>query len=102
MDNGVGADGARAVSEALKVKDNGFFDWFNTINNNVVERRNITISLLDEGHEPVVVWHLINAFPVKYDGGSLNALKGEVVIESVELAYESFFVDRPQAKKGNE
>lgn len=74
--------------------DNGFYDWFNTIANNTVERRNITISLLNETHEPVVTWSLKNAFPIKYDGGSLNASDGQVLVESVELAYESFTVTR--------
>lgn len=74
--------------------DNGFFDWFNSIANNTVERRDITISLLNEAHEPAVTWSLKNAFPVKYDAGDLNAADGKVMIESVELAYESFTVTR--------
>lgn len=74
--------------------DNGFFDWFNTIANNTVERRDVTISLLDETHAPVVTWSLKNAFPIKYDGGTLNSTDGKVLIESVELAYESFTVSR--------
>jgi len=74
--------------------DNGFFEWFNSINNNTVTRRNIKIMLLDQDHNPVITWNVANAFPVKYDGGSLNASKGEVLIESVELACESFTVER--------
>jgi phage tail-like protein len=41
-----------------------------------------------------VTWSLKNAFPIKYDGGSLNASDGQVLVESVELAYESFTVTR--------
>ena len=74
--------------------DNGVYEWFNSIANNTVERRDVIISLLNEEHEPVVTWSLKNAFPIKYDGGSLNASDGKVVIESVELAYESFTVTR--------
>lgn len=74
--------------------DNGFVDWFNTINTDKFKPRTITISLLDETHNPVVTWTLQNAFPIKYDAGALNASKGEVLIESVELAYESFTVTR--------
>lgn len=76
--------------------DNGFFTWFNTINNNTVTRRDIKIMLLNEKHEAVITWNVKNAFPMKYDGGSLNAAKGEVVIESVELACESFTVERAE------
>lgn len=74
--------------------DNGFFKWFSDIKNNTVKRREIAIMLLNEEHEPVITWNLKNAFPVKYDGGTLNAAKGEVLIESLELAYESFEVVR--------
>lgn len=79
--------------------DNGFFDWFIKIKNNTTERRNVTINLLNEEHEPVIVWNLNNAFPVKYEGGSLNASDGKVLIESVELAYESFTVERKGKKE---
>lgn len=79
--------------------DSGFYAWFNTINNNMVTRRDITITLLDEKHLPVITWNVVNAFPVKYDSGSLNAAKGEVLIESVELACESFSVTWNQEKK---
>lgn len=79
--------------------DNGFFTWFNTINNNTVTRRDIKIMLLNEKHEAVITWNVKNAFPMKYDGGSLNAAKGEVVVESVELACESFTVERAEKKE---
>ena len=75
-------------------KDNGFYTWFTDIKNNTVKRRDITILLLDENHEEVVTWNLKNAFPVKYDAGNLNAAKGEVLVEALELAYESFEVVR--------
>jgi phage tail-like protein len=79
--------------------DNGFFKWFNTINNGTVTRRNITITLLNEEHQQVITWNVKNAFPVKYDSGNLNAAKGEVLIESVELACESFDVEWKNAAK---
>ena len=74
--------------------DNGFYNWFNSIANNTVERRDVVIKLLDENHEPVITWNLNNAFPIKYDPGALNASDGKVLIESVELAYESFTTTR--------
>ena len=44
--------------------DNEFFDWFRTIQLNTVERRSITISLLDENGAPAVTWKVKNAFPL--------------------------------------
>lgn len=72
--------------------DVSLFEWFKSINNNTVTRKDIKINLLNEEHKAVVTWNVKGAFPVKYDGGSLNASKGEVLIESVELTCESFEV----------
>lgn len=68
--------------------DNDFFKWLNTIKLNTVERRDLTISLLNENHEPVMTWKVHNAFPVKVEGPQLKALGNEVAIESIELAHE--------------
>jgi phage tail-like protein len=73
--------------------DNDFFNWFNTIKMNQVERRDVTISLLDEEHQPVVVWKIKNAWPVKYTGPVLNTYGHEVAIESLELALEGIAVE---------
>lgn len=75
--------------------DNEMFDWWNTVQLNKIERRDITISLLNEKHEPVVVWKVRNAFPVKVDGGSLKATGNEVSIETMEVAHEGITVSKP-------
>ena len=58
--------------------DNEYYHWLNTVKFNTVERRDLTISLLDEKHEPVVVWQLKNAFPVKIEWSPLKADGNEV------------------------
>ena len=68
--------------------DNDFFNWLNTVKLNKVERRDLTISLLNESHEPVMTWKVMNAFPVKVEGPQLKASGNEVAIESIELAHE--------------
>lgn len=68
--------------------DNDFFKWLNTIKLNTVERRDLTISLMNENHEPVMVWKAHNAFPVKVEGPGLKASGNEVAIESIEIAHE--------------
>ena len=73
--------------------DNEFFVWWNTHQLNKIERRDLTISLLNESHEPVVVWRVRNAWPVKVDGGSLKATGNEVSIETMELAHEGINVE---------
>ena len=68
--------------------DNDFFKWMNTTRGSQVERRDVVISLLNENHEPVMVWKARNAFPVKIDVPYLKAGASEVAMESIELAHE--------------
>jgi len=68
--------------------DNEFFKWLNTVKLNTIERRDLTISLLNESHEPVMVWKAHNAFPVKVEGPGLKASGNEVAVESIEIAHE--------------
>ena len=68
--------------------DNDFFKWLNTVKLNTIERRDLTISILNESHEPVMVWKAHNAFPVKVEGPGLKSSGNEVAIESIEIAHE--------------
>ena len=75
--------------------DNSFFEWWNSVMLNNIERRTVIISLLDENHEPAVVWKVKNAFPIKLDGGTLSAKNAEVLIETIELEHEGLEIERP-------
>ena len=68
--------------------DHDFYNWMNTINLNTVERRDVTISLLNESHEPVMTWKVKNAWPIKFEGPTLKSDGSEVAIETLELAHE--------------
>jgi phage tail-like protein len=81
------------LKRGMMKNDNEFYRLWNTHQLNKIERRDITISLLDETHSPVMVWKLRNAFPVKVDGGSLKATGNEVAIETMELAHEGLSVE---------
>ena len=76
------------MKRGISKGDNEFFKWLNTVKLNTVDRRDLTISLLNENHEPVMVWKAHNAFPVKVDGPGLKASGNEVAIESIEIAHE--------------
>lgn len=73
-------------------ENNDLFHWFNT-GGIIVERRNIVISLLNEEHIPVISWYIKNAWPVVLKYSELNALKSEILIESLEIAHEGFKVE---------
>lgn len=73
--------------------DNSFYNWLGTIKLNDVERRDLTISLLNSEHAPVVTWKVKNAWPLKIEGPSLNAGANEVAVESITLAHEGITVE---------
>lgn len=68
--------------------DTDFYDWFNTVQMNTVERRDVIIKLLNENLEPTMVWRLANCFATKYQASDLSADGNEVAIETLEIAHE--------------
>lgn len=66
----------------------GLFDWYNTIQAGTVQRRAVTVSLLNEEHKPVMTWKIREAWPVKVEGPGLNATGNEIAIETIEFANE--------------
>ena len=51
-------------------------------------RRTVTIKLLNENHEAIITWKLLNAWPSKVQSTDLKADANEVAIETMELVHE--------------
>jgi phage tail-like protein len=90
---GVRKSGRLILKRGMIPGDNQFYEWINTHTFSKVERRDIVIMLLNENHEPVVVWKVKNAWPVRLEGPVLNANRCEVAIETLEIAYESLEIE---------
>lgn len=73
-------------------EDFDFYEWVNTISMTKVERRDLTISLLNEQHEPVMSWKIKNSFPIKYQPSDMKSDGNEVAIETLELAHEGMTI----------
>ncbi|WP_432695148.1 phage tail protein [Marinobacterium sp. YM272] len=80
------------LKRGVFASDNDYYDWFNTVNLNTIERRDVIISLLNEEHEPVMVWKIKNAWPTKIQSTDLKADGNEVAIESLELVHEGLVI----------
>jgi phage tail-like protein len=66
------------------------WDWFLSGVKGKVERRNISIVLLDsDGTTPVVRWNLLNAWATHWRGAMLNSIDQEIAIESLTLVCET-------------
>jgi phage tail-like protein len=79
--------------------DNEYFNWWKQTQafeeKGEKFRRNLTISLLNENHEPVVVWKVKNAWPTKVQSADLKADANEIAIETIELAHEGLTIENP-------
>ena len=52
----------------------------------------LTISMLSENQEPVISWRVAGAYPVKWEVSNLQADQSSFAIETLELAYQQFFL----------
>ena len=68
--------------------DDDFSVWLSTVKMNQIERRDLTINLLDEEHNPVFSWQVSQAWPTKLTGPSLNSTGNDVAVEEISLANE--------------
>ncbi|BGI51697.1 MAG: phage tail protein [Candidatus Hamiltonella defensa (Ceratovacuna japonica)] len=76
------------------VKGNStLYDWMVSVRLNRVEKRDVTLSLLDEETNPLVTWTVQNAFPTKLVAPSFNATSNDVAIEALELMADSVRVE---------
>jgi phage tail-like protein len=90
---GLTKSGAVTMKKAIFVADNAVWDWFNAIKMNTIERRTVSIRLLDEHGKATMTWRLKNAFPTKITGTDLKTDGNEVAIESIEIANEQLVIE---------
>jgi phage tail-like protein len=56
--------------------------------------KSVDVKLLNEEHQPLLTWHLVNAYPTKWSVSDLNATSNAIVVESLQLFYQYFTLDR--------
>lgn len=74
-------------------RDDTLWRWYVNIANGVPDRRNGSIVLLNEKHEPVMRWNFENAWINKIEGPSFKATGNDVAIESMELVHEKLTLE---------
>ncbi|HET9638526.1 MAG TPA: phage tail protein [Allosphingosinicella sp.] len=68
-----------------------FWQWVQITRTDPTHRRNVTVTLQDEQHNPVLKWRLINARPMKWTGPTLAAKGGsDVATEELVISLEGF------------
>ena len=77
------------------LKSSAIWDWTrDCIENLDIHPKNVDVKLLNEKHEPLMTWHLIGAYPVKWAVSDLSASSNAYVVETLQLAYQYFTVDK--------
>jgi phage tail-like protein len=64
------------------------WSWYCNVANGKVERKNISIVLMDSAGQEQRRWNFQRAYPVKWVGPELKALSSEVAVEAIELAHD--------------
>lgn len=68
-----------------------FWKWVKETRTSPNKARTVTITLNDEGGDPIAKWKLINARPMKWTGPTLAAKGGsDVAMEELVLSSEGF------------
>ncbi len=71
-----------------------FWAWLKNTRDGRIDRRSVTITLLDEARNPVLTYRLLNAQPKKWVGPTLAAKGGgEVAMEELHLVHEGVDIE---------
>jgi phage tail-like protein len=84
------------LRKGVLAADPRFWTWYDQMKMNAIERRTVTVDLLDEAGKPVMRWALANAWPTKISMVDLKSDGNEVAIETMEIAHESLSVTTPR------
>lgn len=68
-------------------EDRAMWEWCETVRTGRVERKTISVVLLDSQRDEKWRWVFRDAFPVKWNASDLSATGNSLVVESVEFAH---------------
>ncbi|NVO21505.1 MAG: phage tail protein [Bacteroidetes bacterium] len=75
--------------------NSGIMDWISkSIQDLDIQPKNVDVTLLNSSHEPLITWHLINAYPTKWSVSDFNATNNAIVVESLQFYYQYFTIDK--------
>lgn len=64
------------------------WEWRKKVIEGKTQRLPGTITMLDEGRQPVLVWRFFEGWPSKWAGPAFNAKNNDIAIEELEIAVE--------------
>ncbi len=81
----------------IRPADSGITTWLKKAfdDEKVVPLATVVIKLLNEEHQPLMVWTINNVWPRSWKIAELNAEQGAVLIETLELNYNRLLFTNP-------
>ncbi len=77
------------------LKNSEVWNWLErSVDTLEIEPKDVDVTLLNEDHEPLMTWHLVMAWPVKWSVSDLNATNNAFLVESLQLSYQYFRFDK--------
>lgn len=80
----------RGISDAA-----GLWSWYSDVLQGKIERKTVSVVLMDSTAQEKRRWNFRRAYPVKWTGPVFHAQATEVAAETVELAHEGLLPDAP-------
>jgi phage tail-like protein len=63
------------------------WEWYWQVAQGTIERKNVSVLLLDSSGQEKLRWNFERAYPVKWVGPDLKGTSSDVAVEAVELAH---------------
>lgn len=73
--------------------NNSLIKWFADTSFTKVERKTITVQLLDEEGNPLFTWKLENAFPREISFGDFDAMNATYAVEEMVISHEGLKIE---------
>ena len=64
------------------------YNWHRAVTQGQIERKNISVIVIDEAGNDKARWNFFQAWPTKYDAPDLTAKGNDVAIETLEIVHE--------------
>ena len=73
-------------------KDLSLWNWRKQVLDGTIDanRKNGSITVMDQTGAPVVMYSFVRAWPAKYSSPGLNAGGNDILVEELEIAHEGF------------
>lgn len=82
------------LKRGVVTKDTAFAVWVSrALSGGLVQQsgpKTVLVKLLNDKRQPLIVWTVFGAYPLRWEHGGLNAMTNEVLTETVEFSYQFF------------